>query len=107
VLQPQIMIEQLGGFGSQRQEAHPVAPTPLTDLGCRQEQIIPVQIDDCYDRRPSKSIKPTMAKSREVRKLDQNRHLIHREGTLARLGSLPRRRLSAGSGLPRPAGARC
>src|SRR5215831_7123042 len=46
------------------------------------------------DRRPSKSIKPTMAKSREVWKLDQNRATSSTDnGTMVRLGSLTRSRL--------------
>jgi hypothetical protein len=48
-----------------------------------------------------------MAKSREVRKLDQNRATWSTDsGTMIRFGVLTRRRLSAGRGLPRPIGAR-
>jgi hypothetical protein len=49
-----------------------------------------------------------MARSREVRKLDQNRATWSTDsGTIVRLGVLTRKRLNAGSGLPRSIGARC
>ena len=48
-----------------------------------------------------------MAKSREVRKLDQNRATSSTDrGTIARLGSRTRKRLNVGRGLPSPIGAR-
>ena len=58
------------------------------------------------ERRPCSNISPTMAKSREVRKLDQNRATSFTErGTMVRLASLTRKRLRAGTGRPRPMGA--
>ena len=54
------------------------------------------------------SIKPTMAKSRAVRKLDQKRATSSTErGTMVSLGSLTRSLLSSNLGRPRPIGLRC
>ena len=48
-----------------------------------------------------------MARSREVRKLDQNRATSSTDnGTITRLGVLTRNRLNAGRGLPKPSGDR-
>jgi hypothetical protein len=48
-----------------------------------------------------------MARSREVRKLDQKRATSSTDsGTMVRWGVFTRNRLSAGSGLPSPMGAR-
>ena len=52
---------------------------------------------------PSKIIRPTMARSRVVRKLDQNRATSSIDsGTMLRLASLTRTRLIAQRGLPNP-----
>jgi hypothetical protein len=49
-----------------------------------------------------------MARSREFRKLDQNRATSSTDkGTMVRLAVLTRKRLKAGRGLPMPMGARC
>ena len=49
-----------------------------------------------------------MARSREFRKLDQNRATSSTDkGTMVRLAVLTRNRLKAGRGLPMPMGARC
>ena len=50
---------------------------------------------------------PTMARSREVRKLDQKRATSSTDsGTIVRLGCFTRKRLMAIGGLPRPSGPR-
>ena len=59
------------------------------------------------ERSPCRSIKPTMANSREVRKLDQKRETSFTEsGTMLRLGTFTRNRLIATRGRPRPIGLR-
>jgi hypothetical protein len=59
------------------------------------------------DRNPCKSIKPTMAKSRAVRKLDQKRATSSTDsGTMLRLASFTRTRLIIILGRPRPIGPR-
>ena len=60
------------------------------------------------DRSPCRSINPTMAKSRAVRKLAQKRATSSTDsGTMQRLGSFTRNRLTASRGRPRPMGLRC
>ena len=44
--QPQIVIQQLNGFRSQRKKADLIALAAHADLGFRQQQIVPIQIQD-------------------------------------------------------------
>ncbi len=96
----QIVIEQLYGFRRQRQEAKFVAFAMNAKLCFGKQQVAP-------DRSPCRSIKPTMAKSRVVRKLNQKRATSSTEsGTRWRLGAFTRSRLIATRGRPRPIGLR-
>ena len=106
--QPQIVIEQLDGFRGQRQEARVLLPLPRTRI-CASESSKSSRFrsSTSRDRSPCSSISPTMARSREVRKLDQNRATSSTDnGTMVRLGVFTRNRLKAGRGLPKPIGAR-
>ena len=66
-----------------------------------------VQSMTSFERSPCRSIRATMAKSREVRKLDQKRATSSTDrGITMRLGSLTRNRLSVGRGRSKPNGER-
>ena len=101
--QPQIVIEQLNGFRRQRQEASLAAFAAHADLRFGKQHIVPIQSQDFCDRSPCSSISPTMARSREVRKLDQNRATSSTDsGTMVRLGVLTRNRLTPAAVWPSP-----
>ena len=95
-LQAEIVIQQLDGFGSQGQEAGLVSLAADADLRLRERTSSRLRASTSRERRPCSSISPTMARSREVRKLDQNRATSSTEsGTMVRLASFTRTRLRA------------
>src|SRR5271169_766551 len=98
------MIEQLSGFRSQGKKADFATLAAHANLRFRQQQIVLIQIQNLLGSKPL----PTMARSREVRKLDQNRATSSSDkGVIVRFGVLTRNRLRASRGLPMPIGALC
>jgi hypothetical protein len=102
------VIQQLTRFRSQRQEAGFIALAAHADLRFRHSRSSRFRSRTSWERSPCNSINPTIAKSREVRKLDQNRATSSTDnGDMVRLGVFTRNLLKASRGLPMPIGARC
>src|SRR5204862_1692462 len=92
--QPPIVIEELHGFRGERQEGQFLAFAPHAQLRFGKQHVVLIQTNTSAERSPCRSIKPTMAKSREERKLDQKRATSSTEsGTMLRLGTFTRSRL--------------
>ena len=85
------MIEQFHGFAIQWQHANLFALARDPDLRIRKLDVLAVECKTSHDRKPCSNIRPTMAKSREVRKLDQKRATSSTDsGTIKRLGVFTR-----------------
>ena len=101
----QIVIEQLAGFGGQGEQAQLVAFPRTRSWPSENSTSTRFKAMISTERSPCRSMRPTIARSRAERKLDQNRATSSTErGTILRRGSRTRNLLMATRARPSPMG---